>query len=153
MIEAHPAMPLAGGEMQVDKRLLAVVFDPASRPVTGWAMRSANDMALGRPRFSARWRGGDRLGAFFHHSDRVLTYTITTHRAVLTGHGRVPSMIRADDCWDNAMVRLFFSTQEFRCFAGRPLLTAAATARGVATYIVERDDRERMHSRLGVAHP
>jgi putative transposase len=134
-------------------RFLALVLDRASRPVIGWAMSATNDTRLVTTALQRALAWRQPPMGVLHHSDRGSTYASAAYQAVLTAHGLVPSMSRAGDCWDNAVVESFFSTLEFECFAGQPLLSAAATERAVATYIEEWYNRERLHSSLGYRSP
>lgn len=75
-----------------------------------------------------------------HHGDRGVQYACRGFRAVLEQHGIQQSMIRAGDCYDNAMMETLWATlkkEVVQC----------------AKWIEVWYQRERSHSSLGQNHP
>jgi putative transposase len=89
---------------------LAVILDPFSRRVVGWATSQNVDRhvalaALDKALVLRRPGAG-----LVHHSDRGSTYASSDYRRALETRGIECSMSRSGDCWDNAVAESFFSS-------------------------------------------
>jgi transposase InsO family protein len=131
---------------------LAVILDLASRRVVGWAVRTRleQDLVLGALRMALRHRGA-RGG--LHHSDRGVQYASFAYQRLLAEAGFTPSMSRAGDCWDNAVVESFFAT-----LTKELLDEGLFESRGIATrelfaFIEIWYNRQRRHSSLDYRSP
>ena len=131
---------------------LAVLLDLYARRVVGWATRATLDsdlpcaalhLALGTRRPSA---------GLLHHSDRGSQYASDRYQALLRQHAIIPSMSRAGDCYDNAVVESFFSTLKTEVGL-RHWPSRAAAHRDVAAYIDGYYNPHRIHSTLHYRTP
>jgi transposase InsO family protein len=132
---------------------LAAVLDLYSRKVVGWATADhlRSELPLGALRMAlARRRPA---GALLHHSDRGSQYAGDAYRALLAGHGIEPSMSRAGNCWDNAVVESFFSTLKRELIHHERYADHEAARRSLFEYIEVFYNRRRRHSTLGYRSP
>lgn len=131
---------------------LAVILDLASRMVVGWALRTRLDqeLALGALRMALRHRGA-RGG--LHHSDRGVQYASAAYQALLSTSDFTPSMSRAGDCWDNAVVESFFATLTKELLVDGLFETRGAASRAIFEFIEIWYNRQRRHSSLGYRSP
>jgi transposase InsO family protein len=132
---------------------LAVVLDLASRRVLGWCADRRLDhslplRALERALTLRRPRPG-----LIHHSDRGVQYASRPYQQRLHAHGIVPSMSRAGDCWDNAVVESFFATLKRELVASAHWTTRAEAHRALLAYIDRWYNHQRRHSALGFLSP
>jgi len=88
-----------------------------------------------------------------HHSDRGSQYACDAHRAMLAHHRVTPSMSRAGDCYDNAMMESFFSTFKSECVYRNEFATHAQARTCAFEYIEVFYNRQRRHSSLGYLSP
>ena len=133
-------------------RYLAIVLDAYSRRVVGWAMddRMPVDLPLAALRMALRRRPA---AGTIHHTDRGSQYSAAAYRAVLTTNGRIPSMSRTGDCYDNAMAESFFATLKTELVARERWSTHRAARQAVFEWIEIFYNRQRLHSSLGYATP
>ena len=131
---------------------LAVVLDLASRRVVGWALHTRLDqeLTLAALRMALTHR---RTTEGLHHSDRGLQYASTAYRQLLQRAGFTPSMSRAGDCWDNAVVESFFATLTKELLVDDVFATRAQATRAIAEFIEIWYNRQRRHSALGYRTP
>ena len=132
---------------------LAVVLDVASRRVIGWCADRRLDhslplRALDRALTLRRPRPG-----LLHHSDRGVQYASAPYQQRLHAHGIVPSMSRAGDCWDNAVVESFFATLKRELVAQARWATRDEAHRALMSYIDRWYNHQRRHSALGFVSP
>ena len=131
---------------------LAVLLDLFSRRVVGWSLGATNDAKLAQEALSmALQTRKPRLG-LLHHTDRGSPYASHGYTAVLRQHGVIPSMSRAGDCYDNAVVESFFGTLKTELMGtkvrpSRPVATAL-----IADYI-DFYNTQRRHSSLQYVSP
>ncbi len=121
---------------------LAVVMDPFSRQIIGWAM-DALSMAL--------WRRKPAAG-LLHHSDRGSHYACHDYQKLLSDWRIVPGMSRRGDCWDNAPMERFFRSLkserlDYCRFADR------MEAKMVILDYITFSNANRLHSTLGYRSP
>ena len=131
---------------------LAVVLDLASRRVVGWALRTRLDqeLALSALRMALRRRGA-RGG--LHHSDRGAQYASGAYQRLLASAGFRPSMSRAGNCWDNAVVESFFATLTKELLGEGVFVSRDAACGDVVEFIEIWYNRQRRHSSLGYRTP
>jgi transposase InsO family protein len=131
---------------------LAVILDLASRRVIGWSMRTRldQDLALGALKMALRQRGAH---GGLHHSDRGVQYASVAYQQLLGDAGCTPSMSRAGDCWDNAVVESFFATLTKELLVDGLFATRAQASRAVFEFIEIWYNRQRRHSTLGYRTP
>ena len=132
---------------------LAVVLDIASRRVLGWCADRVLDASLPvRALEQALTLRRPRPG-LIHHSDRGVQYASAVYQQRLRAHGIVPSMSRAGDCWDNAVVESFFATLKRELVHHAHWTTRAEAHRALATFIDRWYNHQRRHSALGFLSP
>jgi len=132
---------------------LAAVIDLCSRKVVGWA--TADHLRAELPLVALRMALAHRRPAegLLHHSDRGSQYASDAYQAVLAGHGIEPSMSRAGDCWDNAVVESFFSTLKRELVHQERYADHEEARRSLFEYIEVFYNRQRRHSTLGYRSP
>ncbi len=90
---------------------LAVVVDLYSRRIIGWATSERPDTDLiVRALESAMQTRSPRRWRIMFHSDQGCQYGSKMFRAKLKEYGILQSMSRRGNCWDNAVVEIFFGT-------------------------------------------
>ena len=129
------------------------MIDLCTRKVVGWAtadhMRAELPLEALRMALAHRRPAGDLL----HHSDRGSQYASDAYQSLLAGHGIEPSMSRAGDCWDNAVVESFFSTLKRELVHHESYAGHEEARRSLFEYIEVFYNRKRRHSTLGYRSP
>ena len=133
---------------------LAVVIDLYARKVVGWSMgrRLTASLACDALRM-ALWRRRPKAGQLIHHSDRGVQYASRAFRRLLKAYGIEGSMSRKGDCWDNAVVEIFFGSLKSERVHWRSYQTRDEARRDIIDYIVMFYNRHRLHSYLGYQNP
>lgn len=85
---------------------LAVVIDLYSRQVVGWSMARHMQAKLVLMEVKNR----NPVAGLLWHGDRGSQYASASHRELLDKHGILQSMSRKGNCWDNAVLEIFFHT-------------------------------------------
>lgn len=132
---------------------LAVLIDPDSRRVVGWAMSERLTTALPRSALEMARQTRRPPPDLLHHSDRGSQYASRAYQRVLTGMGALPSMSRTGECWDNAVVESFFATLKRELLDGEVFESRRAARLLVFEYIEMFFNRQRRHSTLGFLAP
>jgi transposase InsO family protein len=130
---------------------LALLMDLYSRRIVGWElkdhMREALVLAALREAIALR----DPPPDLIHHTDRGGQYAGNEYRLTLSRAGMLPSMSRAEDCYDNAFMESCFGTfkteLEMECYENEPV-----ARREIGRYIRYYNTRRR-HSSLGYRSP
>jgi transposase InsO family protein len=131
---------------------LAVVIDLYARRVVGWATRTTLDSELACAALHLAVGTRRPPAGLLHHSDRGSLYASDRYQELLRQCGFVPSMSRAGDCFDNAVVESFFST--LKAEIGRDHWPSRLAAqRDVAHYIDSYYNRQRLHSTIDYQTP
>lgn len=132
---------------------LAVVMDVFSRRIVGWALkqRLTAELAVAALRMALSCRRPPRN--LVHHSDRGSQYASAEYGRLLTHHGILPSMSRAGDCWDNAMVESLFGRFKTELIYPADFQTRAQACEEIFDYIETFYNRQRCHSSLGYLSP
>ena len=132
---------------------LAVILDVFNRQIVGWAMAhhlraelviDALELAL--------WRRQPAPG-LIHHSNRGSQYTALAFGERLQKSGVVPSMGRAGDAYDNALVEAFFATLKSELAANQQWPTRQAARTAVFDYLECWYNPQRRHSALDYLSP
>lgn len=89
---------------------LAVLLDLYARRVVGWAMGPRVTGEVAEQALNMALVNRIPMAGLVHHSDRGSQYAAMSYQRRLTEHGRIPSMSRKGNCWDNACVESFFGT-------------------------------------------
>jgi len=132
---------------------LAAIIDLFSRRVVGWSLSESNDTKLALAALDHAIADRKPPPGLIHHSDRGSPYGSDDYIAVLNEHGMIRSMSRKGDCWDNAVAESFFATLEHECRRLQRFLDSADARRGIASYIDEFYNPERLHSTLDYVSP
>jgi len=131
---------------------LAVVLDLASRRVIGWCADRLLDQSLTLRALEQALTLRSPAPGLIHHSDRGVQYASTAYQQRLRAHGIVPSMSRAGDCWDNAVVESFFATLK-RGLGPRRWTTRTEAHQALARFIDHWYNHQRRHSALRFLSP
>jgi transposase InsO family protein len=130
---------------------LAVVIDPFSGKVEGWAMRDHLRQELTIAALTMviqRQRPGRGL---IRHSDRGSQYAAGAYRELLKANGVVASMSRKGNRRDNAPMERWFHTLKTELVYHTYYLGREAARRELFAYIEGYNTRQRLHHALG--HP
>jgi transposase InsO family protein len=131
---------------------LATVLDVCSRKVVGWAMHRHMEESLVERALQMAAAHRQPGEGVLHHSDRGSQYAAHNYQRLLNSHQMVCSMSRKGDCYDNAMMKSFFSTLKSECATG--VFASRAEARHtIFEYIEVWYNRQRRHSALGYQSP
>jgi transposase InsO family protein len=132
---------------------LAVILDLYSRMVVGWSMSGICDEKLVEHALEHALARRRPDAGLLHHSDRGSQYTAHAYQAYLQQYGIQPSMSRKGNCWDNAVMELFFGTLKDECVRDT-FYSSHDEARSVLfVYIEAYYNRIRRHSTLGYMSP
>ena len=132
---------------------LAVVLDPYSRQIVGWAadQHMSRDVALRALQTAvARRRPPPGL---LHHSDRGSQYRNPAYQAQLAAQGFHSSRSAVATCADNAVVESFFHTLKTERVQGQRYHTRAEARADVFEYIECWYNVRRRHSSLAYLSP
>jgi putative transposase len=133
---------------------LAVVLDVFSRRVLGWATGSRLDQSLALSALEQALRQRRPPRGLLHHSDQGSQYSSIAYRRVLSQHGLEPSMSRAGNCYDNALVESFFSTLKAELTVDGGVFESRQQAyQSLFGYIERFYNPRRLHSSLGYLSP
>ncbi len=125
---------------------LAVVIDLFSRRVVGWAFSASADTRLASRalRLALESRRPDK-GLMFH-SDQGSQYSSLAFQAMLRDEGIAPSMSRAGNCWDNAVVERFFCSLKGERIRDRIYRDHAQAQADITDYVLFFYNQRRLHS-------
>lgn len=132
---------------------LAVLIDLFSRRIVGWAVSTTNDRNLALEALNAALRTRKPAEGLIHHSDRGSPYASHDYVAALRKHGIVPSMSRAGDCYDNAVVESFFGSLKAELIGDAIYPSKAVAAATLGDYIDNFYNPQRRHSHIGYVSP
>lgn len=132
---------------------LAVVIDLFSRRVIGWSVsdRLHRSLALAALRRALAIRRP--LPGLAHHSDRGSQYCSNDYQAELRRHGVRISMSEKGNCYDNAMVEIFFKTLKAELVWRTVFVTRAEAEAAIGRYIDSFYNPVRRHSALDFVSP
>jgi transposase InsO family protein len=132
---------------------LAGFLDVATRRLVGWSVGETLESSLvcrGLREACARHR--PKRGLIIH-TDRGSQYASGAYRQLLENIRAVPSMSRAANCYDNAVMESFWSTLKAECFASYLPATHQEARRMIFEYIETYYNHVRLHSSLGYQSP
>jgi len=132
---------------------VAGILDAYSRRVVGWAMGNSLETDLPLSALEMALKHRQPSGDLLHHTDRGCQYASDRYRELLTTSALVPSMSRAGNCYDNAMMESFWATLKRELIYRYRFATRAQAYRAIFEYIEVFYNRERLHSSLGYQSP
>ena len=88
-------------------------------------------------------------GCLVHHSDRGVQYACADYAALLSAHDITPSMSRVGNPYDNTRAESFMKTLKQEEVDGSAYRDMAAVSTGIAAFIKDVYNRNRLHSALG----
>ena len=106
-------VPTAEGWLYV-----AAVLDRCTRRCVGWAMSDSLATSLPLAALEMALRHRQPPAGLVHHSDRGVQYASAAYRQRLAAAGVVPSMSRRGNCYDNAMIEIFYNRERFHSALG-----------------------------------
>lgn len=132
---------------------LAVFLDLFSRRVIGRAMGPTIDGSLTRRALAMALRNRQPSGSLIVHSDRGVQYAAHEFQRMLRDWSITPSMSRRGNCYDNAVVEIFFATlKKERVHREKYAKREDAESR-IFQYIEGFYNPRRMHSTLDYMSP
>lgn len=136
---------------------VAVLLDLWSRRVVGWATAPTLHASLATRALQMALKHRSPSPGLLHHSDRGVQYASGEYRGLLRAGGLEPSMSRAGNPYDNAVMESFNATYKRECVGlaeehGGYATRAEATA-DLFDYVEKYYNRERRHSALGYQTP
>jgi len=136
---------------------VAVVLDLWSRRVVGWRAGPTLQTCLVLAALQMALRHRQPPRGLLHHSDRGVQYASGDYRSRLATAGIEPSMSRAGNPYDNAVMESFMATYKRECVAWAEAAGGYATRHEAALdffcYVETDYNRERLHSALGYKTP
>jgi putative transposase len=132
---------------------LAAVIDLCSRRIVGWAMADHLRAALCSDALAMALEHRRPPAGLLHHSDRGCQYACAAYRGLLEEHDVLPSMSRAGNCYDNAVMESFFATLKRELVNQTSYATRLQARRSIFEYIEVFYNRKRRHSSLGYVSP
>jgi putative transposase len=132
---------------------LAVVMDLFARKVVGCSMKPtlARELIIDAI-LMAVWRRKPN-GKVIVHSDQGSQYGSDDWLRFCREHSLEPSMSRRGNCWDNAVVKSFFSSLKKERIKKRIYKTRDLARADIFDYIEVFYNRQRRHSHLGGVSP
>ena len=127
---------------------LAVVLDVFSRMVVGWSLATIQDATwVINALHMAIARRCPQAG-LLHHPDRGSTDTSQDYQSLVRQEGRVASMSRTADCYDQAAMESFFHSFKGEGIDGQSFQTRAQARSSTFDDIETFSNRTRRHSTL-----
>jgi putative transposase len=132
---------------------LAVIMDLYSRRVISWAFsdKPNSELTTRALRLAVQKRQIDSDVVF--HSDQGCQYSSETFQQALKEHGIEPSMSRAGNCLDNAVVERFFRSLKSERVSYRRYMTRSQAIADVIDYNEPFYNQKRRHYKLGNISP
>jgi putative transposase len=131
---------------------LAVVMDPYSRRIVGWAIDKTMTTSLVLRALIMAYNLRRPPKGLVFHSDRGSQYTSQRYRKQLQRFGKRASMGDVGACWDNAVVERFFGSLKHDWLFKVSQPTREHMKKDVADYI-RYYNLERLHSANGDRSP
>lgn len=125
---------------------LAVVIDLFSRRVVGWAYSASADTQLVVRALRLALSSRRPAEGLMFHSDQGSQYASLAFQAVLHDEGITPSMSRAGNCWDNAVVERFFCSLKGERIRDRTYRDRAEARADITDYVLFFYNQQRLHS-------
>lgn len=129
----------------------AVVLDLFSRKIVGSATSTRFDRTLVCQALEQAL--ATRTPPRLHHSDRGAQYASLEYQSLLRSHQIQPSMSRAGECLDNAVVESLFASAKADLAEQLPFANPACADRALFQYAHAFYNRFRLHSTLGYDSP
>jgi len=132
---------------------VAVILDLGTRRVVGWSLsdRMTSDLVCHALK-AAYWRHKPAPGLLMH-TDRGSQYAGLAHRTLVRDYGRVASMSRRANAWDNAVMESFFKTLKVERIYQVRYATRAQARLDIVNWIEGFYNRTRLHSAIGYRTP
>ena len=133
------------------KLYLAAVLDLYARFVVGWAVSAVNDRHLVIKALRMALTRRQPAAGLLHHSDQGSPYASEDYRRLLEAHGLTSSMSRRGSCYDNAVIKSWFSTVKHEL--GEHFESRGEAKMALFDYIEVFYNHRRRHSTLGQISP
>lgn len=132
---------------------LAAILDLYSRKIVGWAMSEHLDTALVLKALGMALLHRNPPRGLLLHSDRGVQYASGDYRRALSQAGRVASMSRQGNCYDNAAMESFWSTLKWELVYRRDFVSRRQARSEIFDYIERFYNRQRSHTALNFRSP
>jgi putative transposase len=130
----------------------AVVLDVYSRRVVGWSIDAAQTAVLTNALGMAIDSRTPREGTLIH-ADHGVQFTSWAFTRRALDSGLVPSMGSIGDCFDNAVIELFWSRMQVELLDRNRWKARVELANAIFEYLESFHYRQRRHSALGMLTP
>lgn len=124
----------------------AVVIDLFSRRVVGWAFSACADTSLVTRALNVALGNRRPTDGLLFHSDQGSQYSSLSFQAKLQKECITPSMSRAGNCWDNAVVERFFCALKGERIRDRAYRNHAEAKADITDYALFFYNHRRLHS-------
>ena len=132
----------------------AVVLDAYSRRVVGWSIDATQTAALVTNALDMAIRNRDASRGHDHpFRPRRAIHLLGLHRRAPRASGLLPSMGSIGDCYDNAMIEIFWGRMQTELLDRQRWRTRIELANAIFEYLEIFHNRQRRHSALGMLTP
>jgi transposase InsO family protein len=132
---------------------LAIVLDLFNREIVGGSLKPRMTADIVADALSMAWFRKKPTPGLMHHSDRGSQYASHAFQDKLKEYGRVCSMSRKGNCWDNAPTESWFNSFKNERVHGLRYATHDAMKAMSFEYIEVFYNRKRQHSTQGYQSP
>ena len=132
---------------------VAAVVDRWTRRCVGWAMGESLATSLPLSALDMALKHRCPPSGLIHHSDRGVQYASEMYRQRLAQASVVPSMSRKGNCYDNALMKSFWSSMKRELVHRVHFATRQEARAAIFDWIEIFYNRERLHSALGYKSP
>lgn len=129
------------------------MLDLFNREVVGWSLKPRMTADIVTDALTMAWFRRKPASGLIHHSDRGSQYASHALQAKLTEYGRLCSMSRKGNCWNNAPTESWFNSFKNERVHGERFATRTEMKSEAFEYIETVYNRKRLHSTLGYKPP
>ncbi|RKD21950.1 putative transposase [Caminicella sporogenes DSM 14501] len=128
---------------------LAAIEDLYTRKIVGWSMSSSITRHLTISALDQALKRETPDDGVIFHSDRGVQYAAYDYQNRLKEYNMIQSMSRKGNCYDNALMELFFSSLKKDVIFSKKFKTRSQARLEIVDYIEIFYNSKRLHSSLG----